>query len=82
MNLLFGQAVVFEGTDHAHVDGAKVGHYIFYGETLDKEAIPILQAKAEEYEAVLLPREEFVKKVFLSRSLGVGHSMRCLQPTL
>lgn len=64
-NLLIGQALL-------HQDNKEEGAYLFYGEGLTREQMETVKEYAEINEMKLLPREEFVKQVFLPELLVNG----------
>jgi len=71
-NLLFGQAIIVEGSRQAQIDGILVGKYLFYDEQLPQEDLTTLQQYAEKRRVKFLTRQQFVEQVFLPEVWELG----------
>jgi hypothetical protein len=76
-NLLCGQAIIYEGTGQASIDGLQQEHYIFYADGLNDEQMKMITQYAGDKGAVLLTRERFVTEVFYPELITLGTVCVC-----
>lgn len=71
-NLLFGQAIVVEGSRQVYVDGLIVAHYVIMADNLPDNEQKTLNDFAREKGATLVTRKDFIDKVFLPEIWELG----------
>jgi hypothetical protein len=76
-NLLCGQAIIYEGTEQASINGLPRERHIFYEDGLNDEQMEMITQYAGDKGATLLTRERFVTEVFYPELITLGTACIC-----
>jgi hypothetical protein len=76
-NLLCGQAIIYEGTEQASIDGLQQEHYIFYADGLNDEQMETITQYARDKGVTPLIWTQFITEVFYPEIIMYGTVCVC-----